>query len=341
MTVSFRRLLAVAAALAPFVLLGTPGHAATPMTLKISHQFPAGTAQEGDFRDLLAHKFAEEVTRRTNGEVKFDIYPNGSLVKTFSQCGALRKGTLDMAVLPLAYCGGEIPETNLGLMPALVQSYAQGLRWKTEPVGQALSKILEEKGIKILTWVWQAGGIVSRNHPIILPDDVKGLKVRGGSAEMDLAIKEAGGAVTNVPSNEIYNATASGVLDAALTSSTSLMSFRLYENAKVVTSPRQHTIWFMLEPLLISRSVWDGLSPAQQKVMTEVGASLESFAMQSAMADDERLEQTFKKAGATVVQMDDAAFLKWRAIAEGTVYKEFARKVPNGQQLINMALAVK
>ena len=48
------------------------------------------------------------------------------------------------------------------------------------------------------------------------------MKVRGGSKEMDLTIKAAGGAVTNVPSNEIYNAMATGVLDAALTSATSL-----------------------------------------------------------------------------------------------------------------------
>ena len=85
------------------------------------------------------------------------------------------------------------------------------------------------------------------------PDDAKGKKVRGGSKEMDLMIKGAGGAVTNVPSNEIYNAMSSGVLDAALTSSTSLISFRLSENAKSVTTARNKAIWFMFEPLVISK----------------------------------------------------------------------------------------
>jgi TRAP-type C4-dicarboxylate transport system substrate-binding protein len=107
--------------------------AQAPKVLKISHQFPASTGEDGDFRDPLAKKFAAEVEKRTNGQIKIEVYPNGSLVKTFSQFGALRKGTLDMSVLPVAYGGGEVPEANLGLMPALVTSYDQGLRWKNAP----------------------------------------------------------------------------------------------------------------------------------------------------------------------------------------------------------------
>ncbi|MEO5765111.1 MAG: TRAP transporter substrate-binding protein DctP [Casimicrobiaceae bacterium] len=322
-------------------LAASETRAQSPMVLKISHQFPAATGEDGDFRDRLAHKFADEVQKRTNNQIKFEIYPNSSLVKTFSQFGAVRKGTLDMSVLPLAYGGGEVPEVNLGLMPALVTSYEQGLRWKTAPIGREFERILDEKGIKILTWVWQAGGIVSREKPIITPDDAKGLKVRGGSKEMDLTIKAAGGAVTNVPSNEIYSAMSTGVLDAALTSSTSLITFRLYENAKAVTSPRNRTIWFMLEPLVISKDTWNKLSPDQQKTFMEVGASLEKFALDAAKADDKLLEQTYAKAGAKVVEMDDAAFQKWVKVAKESAYSEFASKVKNGQQLLDMAQAVK
>ena len=50
-------------------------------------------------------------------------------------------------------------------MPALVTSYDQGLRWKTAPIGKEWAKILDDKGIRILTWVWQAGGIASKTEP--------------------------------------------------------------------------------------------------------------------------------------------------------------------------------
>ena len=336
-----RRMLAGALVAACSLGIAVAGHAQAPKVIKISHQFPAATGDDGDFRDRLAKKFAAEVEKRTKGELKIEVYPNGSLVKTFSQFGALRKGTLDMSVLPLAYGGGEVPEMNLGLMPALVTGYDQGLRWKTSPIGKEFERILDDKGIKILTWVWQAGGIASKTTPIVAPDDAKGMKVRGGSKEMDLMIKGAGGAVTNVPSNEIYSAMNSGVLDAALTSSTSLITFRLSENSKAVTTARNKAIWFMLEPLVISKDTWSKLTPEQQKIMTEVGASLEAFAKESAQADDKALADVFTKAGAKVVDMDEAAFLKWQAIAKDTAYKDFAANVKNGQQLLDMALSVK
>ncbi len=341
MNTTFHRMFAgILVAVASLGLAAT-ANAQAPKVIKISHQFPASTGDDGDFRDRLARKFAAEVEKRTNGQLKFEIYPSSSLVKTFSQFGAIRKGTLDMSVLPLAYGGGEVPEMNLGLMPALVTSYDQGLRWKSAPIGKEFEKILDDKGIKILTWVWQAGGIASKTNPIVAPDDAKGMKVRGGSKEMDLMIKGAGGAVTNVPSNEIYNAMSSGVLDAALTSSTSLISFRLSENAKSVTTARNKAIWFMLEPLVISKDTWSKLTPEQQKIMQEVGASLEPFAKESAMSDDKELADVFTKAGAKVVDMDEASFLKWQAIAKDTAYKNFAENVKNGQQLLDMALSVK
>jgi len=137
-----------------------PIQAAQTRVLKISHQFTGGTIDEGDFRDRLARKFAQEVERRTGGELKFEIYPGGSLVKTMSQFGALSKGALDMTVLPLAYAGGMVPEVNLTLMPALVTSYEQGLRWKSAPIGKELDRVLDAKGVKIVTWIWQAGGNV-------------------------------------------------------------------------------------------------------------------------------------------------------------------------------------
>ena len=240
-------------------------------TLKISHQFPGGTLEQGDFRDRLCRKFAAAVQQRTNGELGFEIYPGSSLMKTVAQFSALRKGALDMTAYPLAYAGGEVPEVNIGLMPCLVTSYEQGMAWKQQAIGRELTALLDKRGVKIVTWVWQAGGTASRSISVVQPDDVKGLKVRGGSREMDLMLKAAGGIISSVPSNEIYAAMQTGSLDAAVTSSTSLISFRLEEISKAVTTGRAGSFWFMLEPLLMSKQVFDTLTPSQQKAIVEVG----------------------------------------------------------------------
>ena len=127
--------------------------------LKISHQFPSGTLTEGDFRDRLCRRFAAEVEKRTGGALKSSVYAGSSLMKTNAQFSALRKGALDMSLVPLSYAGGEVPETNIGLMPALVPSYEQGAQWKGAEVGKLLSRQLEDKGVLIVSWVWQAGGV--------------------------------------------------------------------------------------------------------------------------------------------------------------------------------------
>ena len=327
-------------------LLGAPallraGSAlAEPRTLKISHQFPGGTTDSGDFRDRLTRKFADEVTKQTNGELKFEVYPGSSLMKTVAQFSALRRGALDLTIYPLAYAGGEVPEVNIGLMPCLVTSYEQGMAWKTAKIGEELTALLDKRGVKILTWVWQAGGIASRSTPIVVPDDTKGLKVRGGSREFDLMLKQAGGIISSVPSNEIYAAMQTGSLDAAVTSSTSLISFRLEEISKAVTTGAKGSFWFMFEPLLMSKQIYDSLTPDQQKVITSVGAAMEPFALAAAKADDDELGKVYGKAGATIRDMDAAAIAKWRPLAESTAWKDYADKSAANAALLKAAEAV-
>ena len=338
-----RRLLAASLAAAPLALFGNHAFAQGAVTnLKISHQFPGGTLTEGDFRDRLSRKFAAEVEKRSGGKIKFAIYPGSSLMKVNAQFAALRKGALDMTLLPLPYAGGEVPEVNIGLMPGLVTSYEQGMRWKDAEVGKALTKILEDKGIIIVTWIWQAGGAASRNVPIVNPEDVKGLKIRGGSRELDMVIKAAGGSVLSLPSNETYAAMQTGAADAVTTSSTSLISFRLEEVSKHLTiSKTGKTYWFMFEPLLMSKAVFDKLPKDQQALIMTVGAEMEKFGVEAAKADDVAVAANYAKAGAKVHDLTDAALAKWVAVARDSAWKDFASKNESCARLLKLAEQVK
>ncbi len=305
--------------------------------LKISHQFPGGTLTEGDFRDRLCRRFAADVEKRTGGALKASVYPGSSLMKTNAQFSSMRKGALDMSLVPLSYAGGEVAETNIGLMPALVPSYEQGAAWKTAEVGKLLAKTLDDKGIVIISWIWQAGGVASRTRPLLTPDDAKGLKVRGGSREMDMMLKQAGASVITLPSNEIYAAMQTGAMDAAMTSSTSFISFKLEEIAKHLTTGRDKTYWFMFEPLMMSKEVFSKLPKAQQDVIMAVGAEQEIFARDSAKADDKAAADIYAKAGAKVYDMDTATLKKWQAIAQETAWKDFNDKNESCAALLKAA----
>jgi TRAP-type C4-dicarboxylate transport system substrate-binding protein len=335
--ISRRNVLSTALAAPAVIASARMGSLAAAQTLKVSHQFPGGTIDEGDFRDRLCKKFAAEVEKRTNGAVTAQVYPNSSLMKTVAQFSAVRKGALDLSLYPISYAGGEYAELNIGLMPGVVSSYAQGAAWKTSAVGQKFSAFLAEKGVIILSWIWQAGGVASRNAPIVNPQDAKGLKIRGGSREMDMVLQAAGATTLTTPSNELYAAMQTGACDACITSSTSLISFRLEEVAKSLTTGRGKSYWFMLEPLIMSKQIFDAMPKAQRDVVMALGAELEQFGTKEAMADDQKVAEVYLKKGAKVADLDEAIVEKWRAIARDTAWKDYARKTALSAELLKLA----
>ena len=310
---------------------------AASQSMKISHQFPGGSVMEGDFRDRLCRMFAADVEKRTRGSLKFSIYPNASLMAPNAQFGALRKGGLDLALVPLSYAAAESPEANIGLMPGLVTSYAQGYGWKNAEVGKELTRILADQGLVVISWIWQAGGVASRGAPILAPEDARGMKVRGGSREMDLILQEAGASIVNVPSNDIHGAMKSGALDAAFTSSTSLMSFRLQDVSRSLTTARSGGYWFMLEPLLMSKTVFDRLHKDQQAAVMAVGADLEKFALRMARNDDAAVATVYAHAGARVVDLDGDTLKKWQDMARTTAWADFGGRNENCAKLLALA----
>ncbi|MFC0242773.1 TRAP transporter substrate-binding protein DctP [Rhodopseudomonas telluris] len=322
---------------APAVLRFGTGTAHAATTLKISHQFPGGTIDKGDFRDRLCRMFAAEISKRSGGDLVGEVYPGSSLIKTNAQFSAMRKGALDLSLYPMPYAGGEVPETNIGLMPGLVETYDQGLAWKTKPIGKALTDFLADKGIMLISWVWQAGGVASRNKPLLAPEDAKGLKVRGGSREMDMVLQQAGAAVLSVPSNEIYAAMQTGACDAGITSSTSLISFRLEEVAKHLTSGADASYWFMLEPLMMSKAIFDKLPKNHQDIILSVGTELEAFGRKGAQDDDIEVAKVYEKAGAKVQKLDIATVEKWRVIARDTAWPDYAKKSATCANLLKLA----
>jgi len=331
-----RRALVQGAAVAGLAPLSTLSQAQQGV-LKISHQFPGGTLTEGDFRDRLCRRFAADVEKRSNGALKAAVYPGSSLMKTNAQFSALRKGALDLSLVPLSYAGGEVPETNIGLMPALVPNYEVGKAWKNGKVGKLLAKTLDDKGVLIVSWIWQGGGVASKNAPLVAPADAKGMKVRGGSREMDMMLKEAGASVITLPSNEIYAAMQTGAMEAAMTSSTSFISFKLEEIAKHLTTARKWSYWFMFEPLMISKDVFSKLPKAQQDIIMAVGAEQEKFAEDSARADDKLVADIYAKAGAKVYDIDGPTLAKWQAIAKATAWKDFSSRNETTKALMDAA----
>lgn len=318
--------------LAGIVLLPA-GALAKSMTLKVSHQFAAG-----DARDNMARVFGDMVTEKTNGEIKFRYYPAKSLYKPKEQWDAMRKGALDMSVFPLDYASGKVPQLSVTLMPCSVANIKQGLTWREKPIGKKVEGFMEANGVKNLVWAWFDGGIGSKVKQIRLPDDVDGTKMRAAGKKFEFMMKEGGASITSMPSSETYHALSTGVLDTMMTSSASFVSYRLYEVLKYINAPRDYSIWYMAENLLISQKTWDRLTPEQQKIFLEVAEWMHvNWVEENFKTLVDNLIKAYTDAGADIHYMTKEEFDAWLAFAQETAWKNFAETVEGGEELLNLA----
>ena len=307
---------------------------AAPMVLKVSHQFAAG-----DVRDQMGRVFGDKVTERTKGQIQFRHYPSQSLFKARDQWDAMRKGALDMAVFPLDYASGKVPQFSITLMPCTLTSVKQGISWRNKPIGKKIEALMEQNDVKNILWAWFDGGIGSKVRQIKVPDDVKGTKLRAAGKKFEYMLQEAGASITSMPSSETYHALATGVIDTMLTSSASFVSYRLYEVLKYLNAPRDYSIWFMTENLCMSMQTWKRLTPEQQKAFMDVaGWMSENWIVQNFKTLVDELIQEFTKAGVDIHYMNKAEFDVWLDFAKKTAWKDFAQTVDGGQELLDLAL---
>ena len=311
-------------------------------TLRLSHQWPAATGgEDSDFRSEIAQRFADQVAEQTNDQLTVEIFPGSSLVGSTEQYDAMMQGAIDLSVFPLDYASGRVPEFSITLMPALVPDHETAQAWQDAEIGQRVEEIMMENGVMPLTWVWNAGAVGAKGDPIVAPDDVRpGMTMRAAGSYVERMLEDAGAGITSLPSNEIYTAMQTGVLDAAVTSTGSFASYNLQEQVNSFTSPSEgNTFWFMFEPLIVSTETFDSLCQEHQDVLTSVGEELQEFANTASEEDDARVNEIFREAGVEVVPMDDAAFEQWRELAQEQ-WNAFAESVEGGQELLDLAQQV-
>jgi TRAP-type transport system periplasmic protein len=324
----------VAGAAALFVLAGA---ADAQTVLKASHQFPGG---KGDARDEMVQIIAREA-KAANVGLDVQVYPGASLFKPNEQWNALSVGQLDISSFPLDYASGKVRAFGATLMPGLVRNHERAQRLNASPFMQDIKARIQKANVVVLSDAWLAGAVASKRGCIRKPEDIKGLKIRSAGPTFAAMWQHAGASIVSIPSNEVYNALQTGVADATDTSTGSFVSFRIYEQVKCITAPGDNALWFMYEPVLMSKRSFDRLKKEQQETLLKAGKKAEEFFNQATKKLDDEMVDTFKKNNVEVVTMSPAEYDAWLKVAQESSYKEFGTEVPDGKKLIDAALAVK
>jgi len=326
----------IALAAAVLVMLCNSALAA-PTVLRASHQFPGG---KGDVRDEMVQIIAREAKAAGVG-LEVQVYPGASLFKPNEQWNALVNGQLDISSFPLDYASGKVRAFGATLMPGLVRSHARAARLNDSKFMKDIKAKIEKAGVLVLSDAWLAGAVASKKGCIRTPADIKGVRIRSAGPTFAAMWQAAGASIVSIPSNEVYSALQTGVAEATDTSTGSFVSFRLYEQVKCVTAPGENALWFMYEPVLMSKKSFERLPKNQQQVLLDAGAKAQEYFAREARSLDEEMVKAFKDHKVEVITLTPAEFDAWINVAKQSSYAQFAAEVPDGKQLLDEALSVK
>ncbi len=308
-----------------------------PVTWKASHQWPGG---KGDPRDEMVQIIKREV-EKAKVDFKIQIYPGKSLYKPKEQWKPLTTGDLDMTAFPLDYANKFHPEFSITLMPGIVKNHDHAKRINKSAFMKSIRKIMDDAGVMVVADAWLGGAFASKKECITSPGTAKGQVMRAAGPMFNKMLEGAGSSIASMPSSEIYTGLQTGVLTGANTSSGSFVSYKLYEQLKCLTPPGKYGLWFMYEPILMSKKSYNKLNSKQKAALKKAGEKAEAWMSGQVANLDSKMEKAFKKAGVKLVYMSEKDYNAWVAIAKKTSFKDFAAKVPTGQKLLNQALAVK
>ncbi|MET0167420.1 MAG: TRAP transporter substrate-binding protein [Vicinamibacterales bacterium] len=247
-------------------------------TIRFGH-----VVQPGHPISLGTQKFAELVAAKSGGKMKVQELGGGSIGGEQQQLSAVQGGVQDITMPSATVMGGVVKEFTLLDIPFSFSSAEQVDRLLAGPFGQTLLSKLPEKGLVGLAF-WETGfrQFTNSRRPIVNVEDLKGLKLRVIPNPMFLESFAALGA-NPVPMAfpELYGALEQKAMDAQENPFSVVLTSKFYEVQKYL-SVTNHV--YTANPVVISKKVWDKMSPAEQKIIQE--AAVEAGAYQRKVSRD-------------------------------------------------------
>jgi tripartite ATP-independent transporter DctP family solute receptor len=256
-------------------------------------------------------KFAEEVEKGTNGQIKVLVFPDGQLGDIQALINGMQTGTVDMTYLAIGNAnvlkGG--PQLNLAYVPYLFKSKAAAEEIANGPIFQRMYEdVATQSGVRIFAVYGQRTprGVQNSKRAVVKPDDMKGLKIRippiDGMRQF-VGMLGAQGVVMGL--GDTYQGISRGQVDGHENGIDAAISFKWFEVAKFWTETAhmyETAAWYMPE------KIWQSLTPDQRKafvaaaktggaVVTQLGEKIEKDGL-----------DTFKANGVTISQADRPAF---------------------------------
>ncbi len=325
-----RRILAVALCGAVLALAGASQSAlADNLTLRFAHNL----APTEPFHQAAEH-FAKSVAERSGGTITVTVFPSEQLGPTKEVLELAKQGANVITITDSGYLADFVPDFGVMQGPYLIGDPAEFEKLLASDLYQDWVGQAKTVGIMPLAYNWYIGSRhVIANRPIRTVADFEGLTIRVPPIPMYIRTFEALGArPVTLQWSEVYTGLSQGVVDAAEAPLPTIFSNRLNEVRDVV-SLTGHFASF--QGISMSASVFDGLTPEQQMILTEEAAAAGKLLMELTLERIATVQDELRAAGVEIVEIEDIAAFQ---AATAGVYASFDNWSPGLYERVRAVL---
>jgi tripartite ATP-independent transporter DctP family solute receptor len=271
-------------------------------TFRISTNHPA----EHPTTDAL-NVFAEELNKKTNGQVEVKVYPAAQLGEETEVIEQAQQGILEFVRVSAGNMSGFAPKMDIFSVPYLFRDADHYWKVLNGEIGQEIFKDLESKQLKgIVYYDGGARSFYNRVKPIQKPEDLKGMKIRVMPSEVMLKTIEAFKAQPTTTSfSEVYSALQTGVIDGAENSPISLLTMKHFEVAPYFSLDEHMRIPDML---VMSLKKWNEMPPEIQKAIIDAAKVSQEYQLKAWADYEKKTMDELKAKGEKINTVDQAAF---------------------------------
>lgn len=300
------------------LLCGGAGAIAQEKTfeLKLSHWVPPSHPLQ-----KALEQWGASVEKDSGGTIKYKVYPSQQLGKAFDHYDMARDGIADLTYINPGYQPGRFPVIAAGELPFLISNAKGGSQALDAWYRKYAEK--EMKDVKFcLAFVHDPGTFHSRTKKIMVPDDIKGMKIRPAHATIAKWVTLLGGTNVQASAPQVRDVLEKGVADAVTFPWGSIPLFGI---DKVVKYHMEAPLYVTTFAFVFSKSKYDQMSDKQKKVIDNHCTNEWALKVAAPWADFEHngIAKLKAEAGHEVYPISDSQLAEWRKAAE-PLLKEWA-----------------
>jgi TRAP-type C4-dicarboxylate transport system substrate-binding protein len=306
--INFKKLLPVVLTGAMFFVANLDSPAFAKTRIKCAVVAPKGST----WMNIL-EAWDKDLKKRTNGEISFKFYSSGSMGDEKQVLRKIRSGQLDAAAFTGVGLGDIVPEVRLMELPFMFETAGQ-VDYVLNNMDDFYNKKFKDKGFVNLGWSETGFVYIFTNKPIKTVDDMKGVKMWmwEGDELVHEIFKDLNLVPTPLNLTDVLTSLQTGLIDGVYGPPVGAMALQWTTKVKYMVAQK---MGYATGATLISKKTYDGLDPANRKILDETARIYSQKLISSVRADNEKAKASIKANGIAFTTANPATIAKMKSVS--------------------------